>query len=229
MAGEKPSISRDALIIQIMMFLFGALFAWGLTSRWGSAPPQSADWGNVADWAAAIGSVGAVIMALYNSNQAARHERERAKREDARDRAIAVSRAVAIDQELWMLGGEIAAQRNMIMTALESRQIQEAVRGVLMSLPPQPLPLLSKFVGDLRGLSVDDAATLMLALSGWDQMANPDRYSRFEATFDEKEAAAMLSSWYRGFGHLPSQLRDAREVTQRLMRESGHGSRPTDW
>lgn len=112
---ERKNLGRDCAVLMIMAFGFGALMAWALFYKWGSAPQIKA--GELPAWIQAIGSVMAIVgvaaVAWWEErnrqSERARNERNEEIKRKVRTNRIMVRFCVRIDAQI-----EIASARDVV-------------------------------------------------------------------------------------------------------------------
>ncbi|HGM5038574.1 TPA: hypothetical protein ACKPZ9_000115 [Stenotrophomonas maltophilia] len=215
--------------------------------------PQAADWGNWADWAAvavgavaalatllsvvvgglaAAATVAAVVVAVRTSRTAideARRMRgeDRAHQAEA-ERRRAVALALTFDHEFYSLGGLLRAIVDELDPQEFTQQPQEALKWLVSQMPTDPVPLLTRFAGDLDAFGPKDAGALLGVLNGWHAMelSLDDEEIR---SYEKLQLHRLLHAMREGLLTLLDQLRDAREVTIRWMAEVRSDPPATDW
>lgn len=201
--------------------------------------PLSTDWGNVADWAAVVvaaiaagATFWAVVVAMRTSSTAVEEARRmRQEDRDARisaERGRAVARAIVLDHELYILGGEILR----IATALASPAAKAApvqMRAwAYKQLPADPLPILTRFADDLDAFGTEGASDLLSALSSW----YVNRTLLDEARTDGLPSSQIhddLMAVERAFRTFLDVLRVARTLTLEWASEGIDGLAETDF
>jgi len=187
--------------------------------------PLGVDWGNVADWAAvvvalaaAVATFLAVLVAIRSSSTAI----EEARRQRAEDRAAkkeeqkeaAKARAIVIDHELYMLGGEIRDIADKLSEPSFLDNPHAARVWMIKKFPTDPLPMLSRFAGDLDAFGAADAGKLLRALSSLNVHRSFLHPNYFE-DFDDQQAKEDMEATVRSLRIFQHSIRVARELTHR--------------
>nr|WP_298123035.1 hypothetical protein [uncultured Pseudoxanthomonas sp.] len=127
-----------------------------------------------AGWAAAIGTVAAVWVALTASRK--EHERALQLRNDEWDRTEARQRewarrlARALHKELWFANSDL----EFIEYGLNPAHPIEAVQQFMAhEMQQEPLPLLTRFIDQVECFSRTDAAALLNMLTIWRTFTRP--------------------------------------------------------
>lgn len=201
--------------------------------------PLSIDWGNVADWAAVVvaaiaagATLWAVVVAMRTSSTAV-EEARRMRQEDRhvrtkaeRDRAVA--RAIVLDHELYILGGEIRRIADGLAAPVSQADPVQARTWAAKQMPVNPLPMLTRFADDLDAFGTEGAADLLSALSSW----YVNRTLLEESRFDGEEAPQIgrdLVSIVSAFRTFLAVLRVARNLTHHWATEGKGGLAETDF
>lgn len=140
--------------------------------------PLAVDWGNAADWAAVVvaaiaagATLWAVVVAMRTSSTAVEEARRmRQEDRDARIRAErdrAVARAIVLDHELYILGGEILRIASGLASPAAKAAPVQMRAWAYKQLPADPLPMLTRFADDLDAFGTQGASDLLSALSSW--------------------------------------------------------------
>ncbi|HEY6817683.1 MAG TPA: hypothetical protein VI168_19275 [Croceibacterium sp.] len=127
--------------------------------------PQAAEWGNAADWAAAVGSLAAVATALwiaFGQERNARKLRQIAKNEEHERRAhliVEVIRLTAEIEAFAVAGDRLVALGGGTNGLLSNRDDIEGVRAQLLALQqfPQSDPRIFGEIGRIIRESVVSA------------------------------------------------------------------------
>lgn len=188
-------------------------------------------WSALGTLLAAGATLLAIRTALRTSQDALRDARaaregaaiDRARSNEDRCRAL----ALAFDHEIYLLGGLLSHVLESFTTAAIREDPFSTIRWVNNSLPQNPLPLLTRFAGELPLFGQADSAKLFAALGGWSSLrealtirdteqASPDELAAW------LEACVGMLSFYR------DELRRAREVSARWAGPLHHAVTP-DW
>ncbi|UYB52169.1 hypothetical protein OCJ37_19755 [Xanthomonas sp. AM6] len=185
--------------------------------------PLSADWGSWADWAAVViaaiaagATFWAVLVAMRTSRTAVDEARrmrdeDRAARLQA-DKDRAVARAIVLDHELYVLGGEIRRIADVLSHPEALKDPVATAAWAAKQMPVDPLPMLTRFAGDLDAFGAGGAAKLLSALSSW----YVNRTFLDQGRFQEDSALQIaddLRSIALAFETFLEVLRSARELT----------------
>lgn len=201
--------------------------------------PLGADWGNVADWAAvavalaaAVATFLAVLVAIRSSSTAI----EEARRQRAEDRAAkkeeekqaAKARAIVIDHELYMLGGDIRDIADRLSEPGFLDNPHAARVWVIEQFPTDPLPMLTRFAGELDAFGALGAGQLLRALSSL-HVHRTFLHPKHFASFDDDEAKADMEAQVRSLRTFQGTIRIARELTHQFATDGLFGYAKTDF
>ncbi len=201
--------------------------------------PLSTDWGNVADWAAVVvaavaagATLWAVRVAMRTSSTAVEEARRmRQEDRDARlkaERDRAVARAIVLDHELYILGGEIRRIADGIGAPVSRADPVQARIWAAKQMPVDPLPMLTRFADDLDAFGTEGAADLLSALSSWYVNRTLLDESRFDGEGPDQigKDLASIESAFRTFLDV---LRMARTLTHHWATQGQGGLAETDF
>ncbi|MBA0449363.1 hypothetical protein D7Y61_18855 [Stenotrophomonas maltophilia] len=181
---------------------------------------------------AAGATLWAVVVAMRTSRTALdearrmRDEDRHARAKAERDKAVA--RAIVLDHEIYMLGGEIRELVEFLSGPMPRVDPAEALAFAFKAMPSDPLPMLTRFADDLEAFGTEGAASLLSALSSWYINRTLLDLSRFEnLTLDE--VATDLASVTRAFRTFLDVLREARMVTEHWATRGQGGLAETDF
>lgn len=199
--------------------------------------PLAADWGNWADWAgvavgvlAAVATISAVFVAVRTSrtsiDEARRMRDEQRDVERESERLRAVARAVTFDHEFFGLGGVLASIRNDLDPTYFSKQPIIAMNFLVAELPSDPMPMLTRFAGELDAFGAQDASKLLSILSAWNAV-NVKNESIDD--YGPEQALRLVTGVHTALGVLLEQLKEGRDVTMRWSAEVNSDPPATDW
>lgn len=201
--------------------------------------PLAYEVGNFADWAAVVvaaiaagATLWAVLVAMRTSSNAVeearrmRQEDRHARTKAERDKAVA--RAIVLDHELCLLGGEIRRIADGLADPISQADPVRARNWAAKQMPTDPLPMLTRFADDLEAFGTEGAADLLTVLSSW----YVNRTLLEESRFAGEEAAQIgrdLASIESAFRTFLALLRVARNLTHHWATEGKGGLAETDF
>ena len=215
--------------------------------------PLAVDWSNVADWAAvavaasaavanwvavavAAAAAGATLWAVVvamRSSTAAIEEARRLRAEDRAakfeaEKAAAVARSIVLDHELYMLGGEVRDIADHLSQPGALTKPHHARAWAAKQFPSDPLPLLTRFAGDLDAFGTTGAADLLSALSSWQVHRSMLADHRFEDS-DDQEAREDMEALVRSLRTFQRVIAVARNLTYHWATDGKGGLPETDF
>jgi len=153
-----------------------------------------------------------------------RDEQRSVEREAERLRAVA--RAVTFDHEFFALGGVLAGIRNDLDPTYFAKQPIIAMNFLVAQLPSDPMPMLTRFAGELDAFGAQDASKLLRILSGWNAV---NVKNECIDDYGPEQALRLVTGVHTAFGILLEQLREGRDVTIRWSAEVNSDPPATDW
>ncbi len=154
-------------------------------------------------------------------------DEERSHRAEAQ-RLQGVARSMVFDQELFALGGLISEIHDHLIPAEFEAAPVDALKWLVAELPVDPLPMLSRFAGELDVFGPTDSARFLCVLSGWD-MVGMSGSREDPAEYNAAQALRLVKAMRGAQAVLLQELKAAREVTMRWMAEVRHDPPATDW
>lgn len=144
------------------------------------------------------------------------------------ERLRAVARAIAFDHEFFSLGGLLFEIHKQLDPEEFESQPLDALKWLIEELPKNPMPILTRFAGELDAFGPKDSSTLLGVVSGWNAVGLPSDPIDVEG-YDDAQAVRLLHAMKGGLAVFLDHLRDARQVTMRWVAEVKSDVPATDW